>query len=364
MKTLPISRYRFFQKIQPLSLLKKITNKSVTGCLQVFSPSGTWSIFIEEGKLIYACYSEKMFEPLYRNLQRLSRQISTIPKGINEQLRAIFETGIENQAIPNPDYLAICWLVNQKYINAAEAGILIEQLALEVLETFLQIEEGSYEFIPDSFLDDLPKFCYLNLRLLVEQCQKYRGEAAGRDASPSYQRQSSFARQNPSQPSVRVPSAQRTGSAPIVENSNYLGNYPHNRGNSLEQVSSPVNDKKIYTIFCIDDSPSVLNAIKNFLDEQMFSVVGVTDSLKALMEILRTKPDLILLDITMPNLDGYELCSLLRKHSQFKNTPVIMVTGKTGLIDRAKAKMVKASGYLTKPFSQGDLLKIVFKYMV
>ncbi|OUL26666.1 two-component system response regulator [Nostoc sp. T09] len=372
MKTLPISRYRFFQKLQPLSLLKKITNKSVTGCLQVFSTSGSWSIYIDEGKLIYACYSEKMFEPLYRNLQRLSKQISTIPTGIDEQLRAIFETGIENQAIPNPDYLAICWLVNQKYISPTQAGILIEQLALEVLESFLSVEEGSYEFVPESFLDDLPKFCYLNLRLLVEQCQKYRGEFAGRETSsaqgnihsPISQRQGSFARQKPSQPPVKAPSALRTGSAQVAENSNYLPNSSNNRDHSFQQVSPPANDKKIYTIFCIDDSPSVLNAIKNFLDEQMFSVVGVTDSLKALMEILRTKPDLILLDITMPNLDGYELCSLLRKHSQFKNTPVIMVTGKTGLIDRAKAKMVKASGYLTKPFTQGDLLKTIFQHMV
>ncbi|MDZ8050081.1 MAG: response regulator [Aulosira sp. ZfuVER01] len=362
MKTLPISRYRFFQKLQPLSLLKKVTNKSVTGCLQVFSTSGSWSIYIDEGKLIYACYSEKIFEPLYRNLQHLSQQISTIPQGIDAQLRAIFETGIDNQAIPNPDYLAICWLVNQKYLTSSQAGVLIEQLALEVLDSFLKVEEGSYEFIPESFLDDLPKFCYLNLRLLVEQGQKYRGESAGQ--SPISQRQGAFARQNPSQPSIKVPSALRTGSSQVTENPNYSPHYSNNRGGSLEQVSPPANDKKIYTIFCIDDSPSVLNAIKNFLDEQMFSVVGVTDSLKALMEILRTKPDLILLDITMPNLDGYELCSLLRKHSQFKNTPVIMVTGKTGLIDRAKAKMVKASGYLTKPFTQGDLLKMIFQHMV
>ncbi|MBD2356515.1 response regulator [Tolypothrix sp. FACHB-123] len=364
MKTLPISRYRFFQKIQPLSLLKKITNKSVTGCLQVFSTSGSWSIYIDEGKLIYACYSEKMFEPLYRNLQRLSKQIPTIPQKIDEQLRAIFETGIDNQAIPNPDYLAICWLVNQKYISATHAGILIEQLALEVLESFLQIEEGSYEFIPESFLDDLPKFCHLNLRLLVEQCQRYRGESVGRVSTPGGNFSSPNSRQKVSQPAVKVPSSLSNPSTQVAERPHYMPNYGYNRGHSVEQVSPPTNDKKIYTIFCIDDSPSVLNIIKNFLDEQMFSVVGVTDSLKALMEILRTKPDLILLDITMPNLDGYELCSLLRKHSQFKNTPVIMVTGKTGLIDRAKAKMVKASGYLTKPFTQGDLLKTIFQHMV
>jgi two-component system, chemotaxis family, response regulator PixG len=370
MKTLPISRYRFFQKLQPLSLLKKITGKSVTGCLQVFSASGSWSIYVDEGKLIYACYSEKMFEPLYRNLQRLSQQISTLPRGIKEQLRAIFETGIENQAIPNPDYLAICWLVNQKYISSSQAAILIEQLALEVLESFLNLDEGSYEFIPESFLDDMPKFCHLNLRLLVERCQTPRSvdvhvrvserEAAHHQTSPSSQLHPSQLFQiNELQLKAKTtPKSFRKNS---YQPAAYSINTNDNKGQGI--IQRPV-DKKVYTIFCIDDSPTVLNAIKSYLDEQTFSVVGVTDSLKALMQIVRTKPDIILLDISMPNLDGYELCSLLRKHSNFKNTPVIMVSGKIGFLDRAKAKMVRASGYLTKPFTQGDLLKVLFQHIV
>ncbi|MEH2293081.1 response regulator [Nostoc sp.] len=363
MKTLPISRYRFFQKLQPLSLLKKITGKSVTGCLQVFSTSGSWSIYMDEGKLIYACYSEKMFEPLYRNLQRLSQQISTLPRGIDEQLRAIFETGIENQAIPNPDYLAICWLVNQKYISFSQAAILIEQLALEVLESFMNLEEGSYEFIPDSFLDDMPKFCYLNLRLLVERCQTPRsvGEDSRREAA--YHQTSPTSQSHPSQLfkiNQLQPQAKTTPQLPRT-NGYKPAAYPINRG---QRIIQPPIDKKLYTIFCIDDSPAVLNVIKSYLDEQTFSVVGVTDSLKALMQIVRTKPDIILLDISMPNLDGYELCTLLRKHSHFKNTPVIMVSGKVGFIDRAKAKMVGSSGYLTKPFTEGDLLKVIFEHIV
>ncbi|MBN3952075.1 MAG: response regulator [Nostoc sp. NMS7] len=366
MKTLPISRYRFFQKLQPLSLLKKITGKSVTGCLQVFSTSGSWSIYMDEGKLIYACYSEKMFEPLYRNLQRLSQQISTLPDGIKEQLRAIFETGIENQAIPNPDYLAICWLVNQKYISPSQAAILIEQLALEVLESFLNLEEGSYEFIPESFLDDMPKFCHLNLRLLVERCQTPRSvgvserEAVYRQTSPSSQSHPSQLFQiNQLQPKVKTtPELPRTnGYKPAA----YPINTNEHRGQGIIQ---PPADKKIYTIFCIDDSLTVLNDIKSYLDEQTFSVVGVNDSLEALMQIIRIKPDIILLNISMPNLNGYELCSLLRKHSHFKNTPVIMVSEKVGFIDRAKARMVRASGYLTKPFTQGDLLKVIFQHIV
>ncbi|AVH71439.1 response regulator [Nostoc sp. 'Lobaria pulmonaria (5183) cyanobiont'] len=375
MKTLPISRYRFFQKLQPLTLLKKITGKSVTGCLQVFSTSGSWSIYVDEGKLIYACYSEKMFEPLYRNLQRLSQQISTLPDGIKDQLRAIFETGIENQAIPNPDYLAICWLVNQKYISSSQAAMLIEQLALEVLESFLNLEEGSYEFIPESFLDDMPKFCHLNLRLLVEECltpqnvgvrvsvferEASHKEGVYRQTLPSYQSHTSqFFQINELQPKVKT-----TPKLPKINGykaAAYSINTNENRG---QQIIQPSVDRKIYTILCIDDSPTVLNAIKSYLDEQTFSVIGVTDSLKALMQIIRIKPDIILLDILMPNLDGYELCSLLRKHSYFKNTPVIMVSEKVGFLDRAKAKMVRASGYLTKPFKQGDLLKVIFQHIV
>lgn len=345
-KTLPISRYRFFQKLQPLSLLKKITGKTVTGCLQVCSTSGSWSIYMEEGKLIYACYSERMFEPLYRHLQNLSQQVNTLPIGINEQLRTIFETSIESQAMPNPDYLAICWLVNQKYISSTEAARLIEQLALEVLNSFLTLEEGSYEFIPESFLDDLPKFCYLNLRLLVEKCQQPAAYTdKGQEANYSRSHQSHTQRK----PEPRLPKITPS-------------NRTHN--NNYQQKSQQSTDnKKVYKIFCIDDSQIILNTITSFLDEQIFSVIGVTDSLKALMEIIRTKPDIILLDVSMPNLDGYELCSLLRKHSCFKNTPVILLTEKAGLRDRVRAKMVRASGYLRKPLMQGDLMKVIFQHI-
>ena len=358
-KTLPISRYRFFQKLQPLSLLKKITSKSVTGCLEVVSTSGAWSIYVQEGKLIYACYSEKMFEPLYRNLQRLSQKNSSLPRGINEQLQTIFERGVENQAIPNPDYLAICWLVNEQYITHKQAAMLIEQLALEFLDSFLQIEEGSYEFIPESFLDDLPKFCHLNLRLLVEKCQ------AGIKVSPEqfweYSQQYPLtSRVSPEQFWTEDESKTR----PKIEvQLPPIGNKLPTRNIQRVSYTTP-KDKKHYTIFCIDNNPLVLNTMRSFLDEQLFSVIGVTDSFKALMEILHSKPDMIFLDVTMPNLDGYEVCSLLRKQPSLKNTPVIMVTEKASLIDRAKAKLVRASGCLTKPLNQGDILRMIFQHIV
>jgi CheY-like chemotaxis protein len=82
------------------------------------------------------------------------------------------------------------------------------------------------------------------------------------------------------------------------------------------------------------------------------------------MEILRVQPDIILLNVEMPNLNGYEICSLLRKHTHYQDTPIILMTERMGLRDRVKAKFVKANGYLEKPFSQGDLLKIIFEHIV
>jgi two-component system, chemotaxis family, response regulator PixG len=346
MNTIPISRYRFFQKIQPITLLKKITNNSFTGCLQVFSESGAWSIYMDQGKLIYAGYSEEMFEPLYRNLQRLSQQISTLPMGINEQVRMIFEKDIENQSIPNPDYLAICWLVNQKYISHFQAALLIEQLALEVLQSFLDLEYGSYEFVPHTFLDNLPKFCHLNLRNLVEQSQS----EVTVDVQENLNFENHHQSHSHSKQQEKLPKT----------NFDQVDHEP----NINQPINTQFSERKKYSILGVDDDYSILDAVENFLDEQIFSVLKFMDSSQALMEILRAQPDIILLNIEMPNLNGYELCSLLRKHTHYKNTPVILMTGRMGLRDRAKAKFVKANGYLEKPFSQGDLLKIIFQHIV
>ena len=72
---------------------------------------------------------------------------------------------------------------------------------------------------------------------------------------------------------------------------------------------------------------------------------------------------MILLDIGMPNLDGYKLCSLLRNHPLFRITPIVMVTGKEGFIDRAKARLAGATDYITKPFTKSELLRIAFRYL-
>ncbi|WP_341525867.1 response regulator [Nostoc sp. UHCC 0302] len=121
--------------------------------------------------------------------------------------------------------------------------------------------------------------------------------------------------------------------------------------------------KKVYKIVSVDDSPTILKEISRFLENENFSVVTINEPLKAVMSIIRHKPDLILLDLNMVGIDGYELCRVIRNNSVFKETPIIFVTGNKGIVDKVKARLVGASGYLTKPFTRTELLKIVFRHL-
>lgn len=127
--------------------------------------------------------------------------------------------------------------------------------------------------------------------------------------------------------------------------------------------ASGITATKIWKIVCIDDSPAVLNEINRFLQADLFSVTLIDDSKKALMKINSIRPDVILLDANMPGVDGYQVCTMLRKSSLLKHIPVIMVTGNRGLVNRARAKMAGITDYLNKPFSQKELLEIVFRHL-
>jgi two-component system, chemotaxis family, response regulator PixG len=364
MSTTPIGSYKFFQKLHPLSLLAQLTSRRATGCLRVFTGTVSWSIYLEEGKLTYASYSDKLFERLDSHLRRLSQQIPSLNSAARVQVRLIFESQNENQSIPDADYQAICWLVEQEHMTPVQAAMLIDELAKEVLESFLTIKEGSYEFSTESSLDELPKFCGLDLRLLVEYCQKQIRNRQGIQSPIQSPLPSGGRTQVPTvKPSQTQPQSQAQSQTQLGQQFSIQPKFDIPDNSNKKNLQPPVSSKGLYRVACIDDSQTVLNSIKHFLDENTFSVVMINDPVKALMQILRSKPDLILLDVEMPNLDGYELCSLLRRHSAFKHTPIIMVTGRTGFIDRAKAKMVRASGYLTKPFTQSDLLKMVFKHI-
>ncbi|MGG6237700.1 response regulator [Nodosilinea sp. AN01ver1] len=341
MNTVPMASPSSPTPLHPLSLLAQVSSRQVTGCLQVITPTNTWLLCLEQGQINYVSTADRAFERLDKHLRRLSVQVPTLVSAVRVQVRLLFE----QQAATNlADYQAICWLVEQQHLHQNQASTLVETLSKEVLEAFLEVRQGSYELVEGNSLGHAPRYCQLNLRTTVEECY-----------ARLKQRRTSLNQLNGG--SQKLGTATLTAAPAVAAVANGAGEP------GLGSSSVKLGAKTHYTIACIDDSPTVLQAINSFLDDKIFSVIMIDDPVKALMQVIRNKPDLILLDVTMPSLDGYELCSLLRRHPDFKNTPIIMVTSNTGFIDRAKAKLVRASGYLTKPFNQSDLLKFIFKYL-
>ncbi|MFZ9738646.1 MAG: response regulator [Prochlorotrichaceae cyanobacterium] len=116
-------------------------------------------------------------------------------------------------------------------------------------------------------------------------------------------------------------------------------------------------------IVCIDDSLALRQSVEAYLSDQGYEVTSLGNPLKAIGLVFQLRPNLILCDISMPEIDGYEICSMLRHSTLFRQVPIVMLTGKEGFIDRVRASMVGATDYLTKPFSDKELLMLVEKYV-
>lgn len=94
-----------------------------------------------------------------------------------------------------------------------------------------------------------------------------------------------------------------------------------------------------------------------------YNFVGINDPLRAIAILLAKKPDLIFLDLIMPNANGYEICSQLRKLTFFKQTPIVILTGNDGLVDRVRAKMVGSSDFISKPVDTPLVLETIRKHL-
>ncbi len=321
------------------------------------------------------------------------------------------------------EYRAILWLVSEHHLPSNMASKLIARIIQEVIEAFLCLPNGEFKGI---YYEHLLESTYCNLSIdrileVVEQRLK-SWYSLGPTISSPYQcpylvSQTSAAKR------ISVETVHRLGRIlrgfnfcqlgallgkdplaiakqlyPLVGDGSillrdplspfdmlprtyYLA--PEEERENIEKLSETFTDEensgadisnisqvftnqeaKTWKIVCIDDSESMLSIISSYLGSEDFQVTLIQDSMKALMKITSIRPDLILLDIGMPNVDGYQLCTLIRKSSSLKDIPIVMVTGNKGIIDRARARIAGATDYLTKPFFQADLLKMMMRHLI
>lgn len=112
-------------------------------------------------------------------------------------------------------------------------------------------------------------------------------------------------------------------------------------------------------VMVIDDSKVIRRTAESLLVKAGFRVYTAEDGFDALAKIADTQPEIIFIDIMMPRLDGYQTCALIKNNSRFRGTPVVMLSSKDGLFDKAKGRIVGSDSYLTKPFSREDLLDAI-----
>lgn len=113
----------------------------------------------------------------------------------------------------------------------------------------------------------------------------------------------------------------------------------------------------------IDDSNTIRRTAEALLKKAGYEVHTATDGFEAMSIIADTEPDIVFVDIMMPRLDGYQTCQLIKNNKKFKNTPVVMLSSKDGLFDRARGRIAGSEEHINKPFTQEELIDVIDKYV-
>ncbi len=126
---------------------------------------------------------------------------------------------------------------------------------------------------------------------------------------------------------------------------------------------SPAQDGRPVRVMVVDDSRTIRSTAEALLGKEGFTVVTAEDGFDALAKIAADPPDIVFIDIMMPRLDGYQACTLIKSNPRFRGIPVILLSSRDGVFDRARGKLAGSEQYLGKPFSREELVEVVKRHV-
>lgn len=353
----------------PYRILQTLIDKQASGRLVIqnpLDPSIHWRIYLGNGRIHYASSAMGYAERLnYLFGRYLPNHKSTLPPEIND------------------DYQYLCELWQKKIFSFQEIRAILAKFTQEALIEILSQNKAFCYFEHTVGLENL--LLYLNLKKLmlpVESKVRCWWQLRKLIASP-FQRPLVTNRSQlidlidgqlgQFNPKLKNLTHFLDDQSCLYDLANKIELSTLSLGTLLNPIIQsgaiamgsyilPTNDHRPI-VACIDDSASIQRVVKFTLESEGYRVISIKESLKALTALLNPKPDLILMDINMPDIDGYQLCGLCRKSSSLKDIPIVMLTGRDGILDRVKAKMLGSVGYVSKPFLPQDLVKVVKSYL-
>ncbi|MDY6900934.1 MAG: response regulator [Cyanobacteriota bacterium] len=346
------------------------------------SVTRTWFVFFLKGQIVYSQEANSNVFRLrdYLRYYRINLQgEQTPPKDDSDK------------SFSAPEYGYLWRLLEQDIINPTQARSIIYGLVHETLFDLLSLREGNFIFELDKPLT--PQLTSLEIAPLVnqvfkqvqewkllypyiqspDQCpvltnvERLRSSLASStveklqhwaDGKTSLRQLARFLNRDVLTLAKAIYPYVQQGLIHIVAN-NTASSLTHNHSSMENSEENP----SIKAIVCIDDAAAICKTVQSILQPQGYNAIAFTNPLEALNRVFQLQPHLILCDIVMPDLDGYQLCAMLRHSSAFRLVPIIMLSAKSSYIDRARANMVGATDYLTKPFESTELLLLIKKYL-
>ena len=373
-------------------LFKTIKQPQFTGELILREPRGeNWTFYTYLGRIVYGTGNKHKVRRWQRNLLTYVPSLTTnLPATISEAVK-----------ISNPEELSICWeyellktWVEQGDINRQQVGRLIRSLLIEVFFDLSQAKEITYEFRERKAFSQQLALVDSEQVIAAAWKQWQAWQAANfADYSPNLApiiKNASELKKRTSEKTYQVLRQLLNGQYTLRElaiqtkrdvlNLTYslasywqLGLIALREIPDLPAPTLPIEPEEPPLakpdtpqgpiIACIDDSIVICEEMKRIVTEFGYRFIGINDGLRSVSILLARKPDLIFLDLMMPNTNGYEICSQLRKLSSFRHTPIVILTGSDSIVDRVRAKMVGSSEFISKPISKYKVLEVINKYL-
>ncbi len=334
----------------------------------------SWYVFFLNGQIIYAASGDNSLSRLNDYLHQYQVQVQLE----QHQLDCL-------KTFNTLEYASLWKLLEENVINTTQVRSIIRSLVYETLFDLLNLQQGSFIFEVGSAL--VPQLTTLEiapaLSHAIKQVKNWKLLYPYIQSPEQIPVVTNIANLRSWLPEVTVNKLQHwaDGKTSLRRLARYLHRdivtvakaiHPYVQQGWVQLVDasklltdkppSPQQSRK-QCVLCIDDAIAICSAVQQTLQAQGYEAIALSNPLEALGLIFQLKPDLIFCDLVMPELDGYEICAMLRHSRAFRLVPIVILTAKEEFLDRVRATIVGATDYLTKPFGNNELVILVEKYL-